>query len=195
MPLKVNCWTNWITVTKCYSWRGLWRHLRLNPISGKHTLSQILGSWQTSNSSHHAAHKAQPQPVPINARWHERWNLLASSTWFPYCTGEESCPITCSRSKAGKRPDFPVPCSFNHSSLNKWENEHFSLTYLWSILPIKSLQTLKAYSSCRYDSDSTLTSLIWATVLLLFHSGIPPKKHQIKIKCFGMGQNHLIHSF
>lgn len=102
MLLKVNCWTNWITVTKCYCWRGPWRHLRLNPISGKHTLSQILGSWQTSNSSHHAAHKAQPQPVPINARWHERWNLLASSTWFPYCTGEEHCPITRSSQKQGK---------------------------------------------------------------------------------------------
>lgn len=38
MLLKVNCWTNWITVTKCYCWRGPWRHLRMNPISGKHTL-------------------------------------------------------------------------------------------------------------------------------------------------------------
>lgn len=48
----------------------------------------------------------------------------------------------------------------------------------------KSLQTLKAYSSCRCDSDVILTSLFWATVLLLFHSGTTHtsgKKHQNKI--------------
>lgn len=75
----------------------------------------------------------------------------------PGCSGEEHCPTTRSRSNAEKRQDFSVPCSFNHSTLNKWENKHFSLTYLWSILPIKSPQTLKA--SCRCDSDVIPTSL------------------------------------